>query len=175
MLATDERALLRFFQRIPAADRQYLREDVADPTVLRDWVRGLDYSRVLPLLAVHKRTVVGDASLHRHWSEARRHVAEVRVVIDPAWRNQGLGRTLLYHLVEIARAQDPALEKLMFEIVAGVEAPAERAARALGFKPVAIFASHVIRVDGQAHDVIVLELGLSAPKHEPEPHEVFIF
>ena len=33
----DEPALVRFFARIPEADRTFLKEDVDDPHVIADW------------------------------------------------------------------------------------------------------------------------------------------
>ncbi len=176
MVAGDEKALLDFFRRVPAEDRRYLKDDVTDASVIHRWARTLDYSRVLPLLALDGDRVVGDGTLHQGRALARKHLGEVRVVIDPEWRSQGVGRTLLSDLVEIAKAQDRALEKITFEVVADAEQAAQKAARALGFKPVAIFSSHVKYFDGQPHDLIVLELEVNAPPpSRGEPEEAFDF
>lgn len=176
MVAGDEKALLHFFRRVPAEDRRYLKDDVTDPAVIHQWAQTLDYSRVLPMLALDGDRVVGDGTLHQGRALARKHLGEVRVVIDPEWRNQGVGRTLLSDLVEIAKAQDRALEKITFEVVADAEQAAQRAARALGFKPVAIFSSHVKYFGGQPHDLIVMELEANAPPpSRGEPEEAFDF
>ncbi len=56
-------ALLEFFQRIPAEDRHYLKEDGTSPKVIQHWALELDYDRTLPLLAWIDGQVVADATL----------------------------------------------------------------------------------------------------------------
>lgn len=157
MVPEDEEALLAFFQRVPAEDRLYLRDDVTSPGLLSRWAQTLDYRRTLPLLALHDDRIIGDGTLHHSRIPARQHVAEVRVVMDPDYRRQGLGRTLLRHLMILAAAEDRALEKLTFEVVADTEQAAQRAAQALGFVQVAVFAKHVRYYGGVPHDLLVLE------------------
>jgi L-amino acid N-acyltransferase YncA len=157
MVPTDQEALLACFQRIPAEDRLYLRDDVISPELIRRWAHTLDYRRVLPLLALHNDRIIGDGTLHHSRIPVRQHVAEVRIVIDPDYRNQGLGRTLLRHLMIVAAAEDRALEKLTFEVVADTEQAAQRTAQALGFVQVAVLAKHVRYYSGSPHDLLVLE------------------
>jgi len=38
---------------------------VTDPKVIREWCKKIDYGRILPLLAVHGKTIIADASLHQ--------------------------------------------------------------------------------------------------------------
>jgi GNAT superfamily N-acetyltransferase len=96
MLPTDKEALLEFFCRIPQEDRIYLKEDVTDPRVIEGWDETLDYSRALPLLAIMDNKIVGDGTLHHRRAGARRHIGEVRIVVDPGYRNRGVGRGLLH-------------------------------------------------------------------------------
>ena len=166
MLPTDQEALLDFFRRIAPEDRLYLKDDVTSPAVIARWAATLDYRRVLPLLALVDNTIIGDGTLHHSRVPARQHIGEVRVVLDPAYRHQGIGRLLLQRLVEIAKAEDRALEKILFEVVADTEQAAQHAARALGFEPVALFAQHVRYYNGVPHDLIVMELRLAESKPE---------
>ena len=159
MLPTDGTALLEFFRRVPAADRFYLKEDVTSPEVIEGWLEHLDYGRALPLLATRDDRIIGDGTLHHARSGARRHVAEVRVVIDPDYRNLGIGRGLLRCLAEVADQQD--IEKLRFEIVAGMEEPARHTAQVLGFIPVAVLHGHVHDIDGTPRDLVIMELNVS--------------
>ena len=53
-------------------------------------------------------------------------------------------------------AEDRALEKIVFEVVADTEQAAQQAARALGF-PVTVFAQRVRYYNGAPHDLIVME------------------
>jgi len=171
MRPTDEKALLDFLRRIPADDRLYLRKDVTSAQLVAQWAENLNYSRVLPLLAIVDDKVVADATLHRDSAPDRRHIGELRIVIDPAYRNQGLGRFLLRRLVEIAKSEDPELEKILFEIVADAEQAAEHAARAAGFVDAHEFSEYITYYNGKPHDLALMVLQLRAvppePTHEP--------
>jgi L-amino acid N-acyltransferase YncA len=161
MLPEDQVALLDFFRRIPAEDRFYLKEDVTDPRIIARWSQTLDYSRVLPLLAFLDGTIVGDGTLHHRRAGARQHIGEVRVVVDPAYRNRGVGRGLLHKLIDIAG--DKGLKQLMFEVVADMEPAARHTAQLLGFIPLAMFPAHVRDVGGNPHDLLIMERRLLDP------------
>jgi L-amino acid N-acyltransferase YncA len=171
MTPGDEKGLLDFFRRIPQEDRFFLKEDVTSPQVIQRWAETLDYSRALPLLAIMDGKIVADGTLHHRRAGARRHIGEVRVVVDPAYRNQGVGRTLLYKLIDIAR--DKGLEKLMFEVVAGKEEAARHTAQVQGFVPIATLPGHVKDFHGNPHDLIMMELRITVPNVEDPQPRVF--
>jgi RimJ/RimL family protein N-acetyltransferase len=162
MLPSDEEGLLAFFRRVSPEDRLYLKDDVTAPEVIAHWAERLDYRRVLPLLAIVDGTIIGDGTLHHNPAEARRHIGEVRVVIDPAFRNQGVGTGLLRRLINIASSEDRELEKVIFEVVSDTQTAAQHAAQSLGFAPVAVFSRHVRYYRGEPHDLIVMELQVGA-------------
>jgi L-amino acid N-acyltransferase YncA len=155
MVPEDQDDLLDFFRRISPEDRFDLKEDVTNPKIMERWAQTLDYTRVLPLLALLDGKIVGDGTLHYRRAGARQHVGEVRVVVDPAYRNRGVGKGLLHKLIEIAG--DKGLTKLMFEVVADTEEAARHTAQTLGFVPVATLPGHVLDPRGTPHDLIILE------------------
>jgi L-amino acid N-acyltransferase YncA len=161
MVPEDQDALLDFFRRIPQADRFYLKEDVTDPKIMERWALTLDYSRALPLLAILDGKIVGDGTLHHRRAGARQHMGEVRVVVDPAYRNRGVGRGLLHKLIDIAG--DKGLKKLMFEVVSGTEEAAKHTAQLLGFIPIALLPDHIHDACGHARDLIIMERRLLDP------------
>jgi L-amino acid N-acyltransferase YncA len=84
------------------------------------------------------------------WSD---HVGEVRLIVDPGHRREGLGRLLARRAVLDAVACD--LRKLVVEVVAeqdGTIAMFE----ALGFRPEAMLQDHVRDSEGNFHDLILL-------------------
>lgn len=155
LIPEDKEDLLDFFRRIPEEDRFYLKENVTDPRVVERWAEEVDYARALPLLAIMDGKIVGDGTLHHRRAGARRHIGEVRIVVDPAYRNRGVGRGLLHKLIDLAK--DRGVEKLMFEVVADTEEAAKHTAMLLGFVPVAALPAHVKEVGGTTHDLLVLE------------------
>jgi L-amino acid N-acyltransferase YncA len=161
MVPEDKDALLDFFRSIPPEDRFSLKDDVTDPKIIERWAQTLDYSRVLPLLAILDGKIVGDGTLHHRRAGARQHVGEVRVVVAPAYRDRGVGRGLLHQLIDIAG--DKGLKQLLFEVVADTEQAARHTAQVLGFVPVALLPAHVRDSCGNPHDLIIMERRLLDP------------
>jgi L-amino acid N-acyltransferase YncA len=161
MVPEDKEALLEFFRSLPLEDRFYLKEDVTDPKIIERWAQTLDYSRVLPLLAILDGKIVGDGTLHHRRAGARRHIGEVRVAVHPAYRNRGVGRALLHQLINIAG--EKGLKQLLFEVVADTELAARHTAQVLGFVPMALFPAHVRDSCGNPHDLVIMERRLLDP------------
>jgi L-amino acid N-acyltransferase YncA len=165
MVPTDRDGLLDFFRKIPEEDRHSLKDDVISPAVIAQWSHNLDYHRALPILAVKEGKIIADASLHFSRAGSRRHIGEVRIIVDPDYRRQGLGTRMLNMLIDIA--EEEGLERLMFELVSDTEEIAEHTARTLGFVPVAIIPDLVKDIWGKYHDLITLQLRL-VPAQEDE-------
>jgi ribosomal protein S18 acetylase RimI-like enzyme len=150
----DGPALAAFLERIPEADRTFLKEDVADPAVVAAWAQpddarsiALDGGAVLGYLAV--------IPLHG-WSS---HVGEVRIVVDPAHRGRGVGRALARHAV--MEAVELGLEKMVVEVIADQEALIAMF-RAIGFEPEALLVDHVRDRSGALRDLLVLAHSVEA-------------
>ncbi len=159
MEASDEKGLLAFFKKIPAEDRLLLKDDVVDAKTVKSWCRSLDYARVLPLLAIDGKKIVGDATLHREqgWMN---HVARVRAVVDPTYRGCGLGQALVNEFVEVAR--ELKISMVDAEIMAEQKA-GRKMFESLGFTIVAMLPHHALDREGKAHDVVVLSRQIMAP------------
>jgi ribosomal protein S18 acetylase RimI-like enzyme len=138
----------RFFARIPEGDRTFFKEDVGDPAVLAAWTApGAGRS-----VAVEGDDVVGSVALVplTGWSS---HVAELRVVVDPAQRGRGVGRDLSRHAV--LEALELGLKKIVVEVVADQE-PAIAMFRGLGFYPEALLRDHIRDQSGRVRDLMIL-------------------
>jgi ribosomal protein S18 acetylase RimI-like enzyme len=146
--ADDEAALMRFFARIPEADRTFLKEDVDDPAVVTAWAR----PGTARVIAVDGAEVVGSVAvvpLHG-WSS---HVGEIRLVVDPGRRGHGIGRELARQAIH--DAVELQLSKLVVEVIADQTALIGMF-RALGFDGEALLADHVRDRNGQIRDLLVL-------------------
>lgn len=156
----DDQKLREFFLRIPEEDRFFLKEDVTSPEVIDRWVNAIDYDRVVPLVALIEDRIVADATLHRHRAGARRHIGEIRVVVDPDYRNQGLGSLLVREMVDIA--YDNAMDSVVFELVEGKEDSAIKLAEAMRFTRVATLPGFIKDMERNTHDLVILELKLDS-------------
>jgi GNAT superfamily N-acetyltransferase len=154
----DADRLLAFFRRIPGEERFYLKEDVTSPEVINRWVETLDFDRVIPLVALLGQRIVVDATLHRHRSGARKHLGEIRVVVDPEYRNQGLGTMMMEELIDIAYGR--AMDSVILELVENKEDKAIEVALGLGFTRVATLPNIVRDTQGKPQNLIIMELSL---------------
>lgn len=137
-----------FFGRVPEGDRTFFREDVLAPGVLESWKESPD-SR---FVACDGNDIVGYVAVIRGvgWSS---HVGELRVVVDPARRRQGIGRALARH--GLVHGLELGLKKLVVEVVADQE-PTLAMFAGLGFQPEALLKDHVRDAGGQLHDLITM-------------------
>ena len=146
----DLDALLDFFERVPESERTFFKEHVLDRATVEGWLttdrgrRGLafdDDGRVVGYVAVVR---------HSGWSD---HVGDVRLVVDPERRTQGLGRTLARWA--LLQAVDAGLAKLTVEVVAEQER-AVAMFSGLGFRAEGLLVDHVRDHDGVLRDLVLL-------------------
>jgi ribosomal protein S18 acetylase RimI-like enzyme len=144
----DRRAMELFLQRIPEGDRTFFKENVDDPEVVDAWVRpGAARS-----IAVDGDAVIGYVAVVplQGWSS---HVGEVRVIVDPGRRGNGIGRALARHAV--LQALELGLTKMVVEVVADQESTVAMF-RSSGFDPEALLKNHVRDAGGELRDLMIL-------------------
>lgn len=159
----DEGALLQFFEWVPGEERHYLKEDVTSPELIAGWTGNIDVNRVISIVAVNAGEIVADATLHRTRNAARRHVGELRIVVEPGFRGAGLGGRLMRELLDIGT--DIGLRAVTIELVAGWEEPAIAAAESVGFNRAAGLTGRVTDLWGNYQDLIVLDLRLDEHRY----------
>jgi ribosomal protein S18 acetylase RimI-like enzyme len=144
----DIDGLLGFFERIPAAERTFFKEAVLDRAAVEAWGTGGGRRA----LACDGGEVVGYVAVVPlgGWSD---HVGEIRLVVDPARRGQGVGRALARWA--LLQAIDCGLAKLYVEVVAEQEG-AVAMFTSLGFQAEGLLRDHVRDRDGQLRDLILL-------------------
>lgn len=142
-------AVVSFFGRLPDGDLTFFKEPVVGAVTVRGW---LDDQRGTRLVASNGAEIVGYAAIIRGlgWSS---HVGELRLVIDPSHRRQGLGQRLA--TAALAAALDAGLSKVVVEAIATQDATIGLFMK-LGFVPEALLEDHVRHVNGDLEDLIVL-------------------
>ena len=161
MKASDESALHSFFKRIPVDERRLFKDDVTQVAVIQAWIRNLDYTNILPLLAFDGPRIVADASLHRDRRGWTRHVAKIRVTLDPDYRGRGLARALIQEFLDLAVPLRIAI--LQAEIL-DVQGDARRLFDEMGFRGVATLPQYAIDHAGRVHDILVYSLTTYPPE-----------
>ena len=146
----DVGRVVAFFERIPEGDRTFFKEPVTGAATVEGWLS--DGST--RLLAVDGDDVVGYAAVIPGvgWSS---HVGELRLVVDPNRRREGLGAALAK--AALAAALTGGRSKVVVEAIATQDATIALFA-GLGFQPEALLVDHVRDAGGELHDLMVLAL-----------------
>ena len=156
MMPEDKQGLEALFAPLSDDDLLYFRDDVRDPEVIQRWGEDLDYERVLPLLALVREQIVGQATLH-FGRGPKRHLGEVRIFLSKDFRQRGLGSRMLATLIDLAKKE--GLNTLIAEIVID-QTRVIKAFQRLGFTLRATYEDYFMLPDGDMRDVVVLMLYL---------------
>ncbi len=156
MVPEDEAGLIGMFSVVSDEDMRYLRDDLRNTEVIQHWCRTLEYSKVLPLLAMLKDRIVGQATLHFR-KGPRRHIAEVRIYLAADFRKRGLGTKMIKTLIDLARKQN--VQILVAEIVTD-QSQVIKAFQNLGFVLMCTYEDFFMLPDGELRDSVILILHL---------------
>jgi GNAT superfamily N-acetyltransferase len=157
MTAADGDALFDFFQRLPEETRRFAWDRIEDRATTDRWCRDLDYSKMLPLLALDRSLVVAAVSLHHREKGPLRLVGRISWLLEAHFRGVGLGALLINHFIGIARRR--GLRYLSCMLISDLEAEAIQVLSDFGFKSYS-FPNYGVDPDGDPHDMtkMILEL-----------------
>ena len=155
----DFEALLDFFRRVPEEDLYYLKDDVTDPRVIREWTTNINTERAIPIKAVVGGEIIADATLHRSRAFSRRHIGDLRILVDPRYRHGGLGGRLIKELLDIAA--ELGLYKVIIDLVPLREESAIELVEGMGFTHVATLRGEIRDYYGNYRDQLTFAISLS--------------
>ena len=151
LTADDAPALREFFGAMPAEDRTFFFEDVTDPAVADAWAS--DERRLRRCAIGDDGKIVAFAALQPGvaWSS---HVAEVVLVVAPAARRKGIGRTLARGI--LVEAFQHQFRKVTVAIAADNEGAIQMFQK-MGFEGEALLRDQLCSPeDGALRDMVVL-------------------
>jgi L-amino acid N-acyltransferase YncA len=158
LIPQDRAQMGEFFERVPEEDRAFLKEDLLNREEVEIWLDEVDNYRETVMVAVINR-IVGTAVLERQLRGWSRHVGEIRIVADPAYRRRGLGHRLAETIFDLAKHS--GLEKLFAQMVADQPGPI-RVFKQLGFRTEATLNDQVKDRHGRRHDLLVMAFYMGA-------------
>ena len=150
LAAGDTDAVVAFFDRIPAGDQTFFKEPVEGAATVKAWLADDRSQRLIGIDG--NGDVLGYVAVIPGvgWSG---HVAELRLVVDPRRRGEGLGRKLATAGLEAA--VDAGLSKVVVEVVSE-QVSTIALFQQLGFVAEALLEDHVRDASGRLTDLIVL-------------------
>ncbi|HPA44244.1 MAG TPA: GNAT family N-acetyltransferase [bacterium] len=160
LTSEDERALWDFYASLSPEDRRYLRHNVADPSIVREWTRNINHDRVVPIVAENPNgEVVSAATLHRHPHSWSPHVADIRLATHAGYRRIGLGMLMAREIFSIAMFL--RIEKVVAEVVED-QIAAIRILEKMGFEREALLKNHVIDHEHEKRNLVIMSAYLSS-------------
>ena len=144
-----------FAAALPAHDLLFLSRDIQHARVIEAWAQSIADGAIESLVALDGDAVIATTAIVRDplgWSP---HVAEIRLLVHPAWRSKGLGRMLLDGTIALAT------ERGALKLIARMT-PDQRGAIALfeesGFRGEAMLRDHVRNREGETFDLAIMSL-----------------
>ena len=167
MTRADEAAVLDFAKALPTHDLLFLPRNISEPKVLSAWISEIERGAIISLLATWGESVVGCGTVVRDPHSWSPHVGEIRMVVSPDVRGQGVGRALSQETFALALGAD--LEKLSVQMTVDQQAGIALF-ESLGFKAEALLRDHVRDIDGKTHDIVVLGHNVSQVRAQMEAY-----
>jgi L-amino acid N-acyltransferase YncA len=153
MQPADQEKILTFASKLPEQDLLFLRTDITDRQVVKQWAENIKDGHTVSLLAELNGEIVAYASVHLDQARWTRHVGELRVNESPRLRGRGLGKRLTSEIFEIGKSL--GLKKLA-AMMTPDQADARAAFEHLGFRVEAVLADWVEDRSGRLCDVAVM-------------------
>ena len=165
MADCDDLAVQAFVGKVPLHDLLFLDRDIREPKVLAAWRRAIEQGGVHSLVAIADGEIVATTAVIRDALSWSAHVADVRLLVLPESRGQGVGRALLEASIEHAIAQGATkLTAQMTPDQVGAITLFEES----GFRGEALLRDHVRDTNGQLHDLAVLSLDVDRERARNE-------
>ena len=152
MSRADEAAVLDFARALPSHDLLFLPRNISEPKVLSAWIAEIERGQITSLLAMRGDEVVGCSAVVRDPHSWSPHVGEIRMVLSPSARGQGVGRALSQETFALALAA--GLEKLTVQMTVD-QRGAMTLFESLGFRAEGLLRDQVRDVHGKKHDIVV--------------------
>lgn len=150
----DQDALFKMFHRFPKDELWFLNQDVNDPDLIDGWVRNLNPKRVVSIIALLEGKVIANAVLMMKDYGAKKHIGKIRIAVDPAMREKRLGTWMLLDLINMAVAI--GLKILVMRLIEDRDIAVIQGVKKLDFVERAIFKDHVLDMEENPHNLVVL-------------------
>jgi RimJ/RimL family protein N-acetyltransferase len=158
----DYQGLTQLFMSLTPDESRFMRHDVTDPKVLKNFVENVDYDHILPIIALVGDRIVGLSSLHFNDRRAS-HRAEVRIFLAKDFRRRGLGTKISQAMIDIAKRRN--LYLLEVQIVRDLSNDI-KAMEKVGFETQCILEDYYMLPDGELRDVVIMLMKLRTPEGE---------
>lgn len=153
MESDDLDEIVDFAKGLPADDLLFLRTDITDRNVVKQWIDNIKHGHTITLLAEVDDQLAAYASVHLDQARWTRRVGEIRINTSSRYRGVGLGRRLAAEVFDLARSL--GLKKITAQMTTDQTA-ARAAFEHLGFQVEAMLSDWVEDRRGRARDLLIM-------------------
>ena len=151
----DIEPLRRLYRVIVHEGTSYPHDEFPGDEEFQDyWIRGKSTVVVYLTDRVHDERMLGAFYLKPNWPGRARHVANAGFIVDPGWRDKGLGRLLGVTMLQYAR--ELGYRSVLFNLVFSENVTARRLWQKLGFQELGVIPGAVLKNDGTFQDAIIM-------------------
>lgn len=155
----DEGAFRDFHAVIPEEEQLFIRKQIKEGSLFREWIEGPDCEEHVILLAHVDGKLVGLGTLHLRPGGWKRHIGKVYFLTHPEYRGLSMIDALLALIVEIS--EHLGLTRLESELN-GERVSAIEAMGAAGFTELVRLPGYVQDMKANYHDYVLLGMNLVA-------------
>ena len=145
--------IVEFAKDLPADDLLFLRTDITDRNVVKQWVDNIRHGNTITLLAEIDGDIAAYASVHLDQARWTRRVGEIRIITSSRYRGAGIGRRLAAEVFDLARSL--GLKKITAQMTTDQTA-ARAAFEHLGFQVEAMLSDWVEDRHGRSRDLLIM-------------------
>ncbi len=143
----DVPAVQELFSKIVLEGDSYLhQEPLEDAEVQEYWLRGKSMVVAYPVLQLKSLPLLGAFYLKPNWPGRARRVANAGFMVDPDWRNKGLGWLLGATMLDYAKRL--GYHSVIFNLVFSRNLVARSLWAKLGFSEIAVLPHAIANDDG---------------------------
>ena len=154
----DIDTIIEFAKALPADDLLFLRTDITDRGVVKQWADAIKNGQTITLLAEVDGDLAAYASVHLEQARWTRRVGEIRIITSSRYRSAGLGRRLVSEIFDLARSL--GLKKITAQMTTE-QTRARAAFEHLGFQVEAVLSDWVEDRRGRSRDLLVMTYDVS--------------
>jgi len=153
----DHSAIIRFINRLPQDERNYLWDDLTDPKVFKNLISQETTPPIVPLAGLNGAEVATIWTLtcgEHGWTA---HLGTIWGIVEPAWRKFGLGAVMVRELLQFASQLE--MERVVLELVRPQKGPIGHFSK-VGFEVAATLKDWTKDHSGRYHDLLILTMKL---------------
>ncbi len=153
----DESAFRDFHRVIPEREQLFIRSQIRDGTLFREWLGEPSFETNLPLMAFVDGRLTAMCLLHQRPGGWKRHIGLVTFLTHPDYHGLGLIDRLLEIIIEVAK--ESGLLRLESELNGERESAIEALGSA-GFEELVRLPGYIQDMKAQYHDYVLMGMKL---------------